>query len=78
MRQLTINERRAGWITGTIIVIRRELKKDRRRWLFQRLRQRLRHGLRALEDTIVLIGILSPVVAAWVIIMDQLLKAKGL
>lgn len=71
MRQLTVNERRAGRMHGTIILLRRELKKDRRR-------HRL-HCIKAgVKDAAILAAVAAPVVLAWVLIMDQLLKTKGL
>lgn len=74
MRQLTTYERQVGKLNSDVMMLRRELKKDRRRLRLQRLR----HGLQALKDTVILIGVLTPIVVAWVVIMDQLLKAKGL
>lgn len=67
MRQLTTYERKVGRINGTIIVLRRELKKDR-----------LRHRIQAVKKAAIEFLIIAAAVAAWVLIMDQLLKAKGL
>lgn len=71
MRTLSTHERKAGRINGNIYILRRELKKDSRRHVLSRIKA-------GIKEAAILAAVTAPLVIAWVLIMDQLLKTKGL